>query len=139
MPLQRVADQLQFRDAGLPSGWVSDIETPPPAEFLVVADAVQRVLGGKPHRRFCRKLMAGQCIAPHIDEWIVNGNRDIRRFQVPILTHPEIVMRWLDDDVELHLEPGWIYEVRHDRTHEVVNHTECDRIHIQIDQMGATI
>lgn len=83
--------------------------------------------------------MAGENIAPHIDEWIVQGDLDIRRFQVPVVTHPDVVMRWLDDDVELHLEPGWIYEVRHDRMHEVVNDTDCDRIHIQVDQIGATI
>lgn len=107
-----------------------------------MADVIQRVLGGKPRRRFCRKLLARENIVPHIDEhiWIVKAGRDFRRFQVPVVTHPDIVMRWLaPDDVEVHLEPGWVYEVRHDRMHEVVNPTDTDRIHIQIDQMGATI
>ncbi len=104
-----------------------------------MADAVQRVLGGTPYRRFCRKLLPRGGIKPHIDNTTSGRGLVIRRFQVPVVTHPEIVMRWPDDDAEVHLEPGWIWEVRFDRIHEVVNNTDSERIHIQIDQMEATI
>ena len=83
--------------------------------------------------------MAHSGIGLHIDTWIAERGLDVRRFQVPITTHPDIVMRWPDDGIEVHLEPGWVYEVRHDRIHEVVNDTDTDRIHIQVDQMGATV
>mgnify|MGYP001577012541 FL=1 len=55
------------------------------------------------------------------------------------MSHPDIVMRWPDDEVEVHLAPGYLYEVRYDRLHEVVNTTASARIHLQIDQIGATI
>lgn len=135
--LQRVAHLLRFKDWGPPSGWLSDTNTVPPPEFDRVVSRLG--LGGKVYRQFCRKLMPGEGIAPHIDDWIAERGLDIRRFQVPVITHPDIVMRWPDDGVEVHLEPGWLYEVRFDRMHEVVNRTDCERIHIQIDQMGATI
>ena len=95
-------------------------------------------LGGTLARLVLRKLMPGQSIPPHVDDWMPK-ERDWRRFQVPITSHPEIKMRWPDDGVEEHLAPGWLYEVRFDRTHEVVNPTDCERIHLQIDQVDATI
>jgi hypothetical protein len=65
---------------------------------------------------------------------------DWRRFQLPIVTHPDILMRWPDDDVEAHLAPGILYEVNYSRTHEVINNqNEVDRIHLQIDQIDSTI
>jgi len=89
-------------------------------------------------RMFLRKLMPGQNIEPHVDAWIPE-DQHWRRFQVPLQTHPSVMMRWPDDGVEEHLEVGWLYEVRFDRTHEVVNPSSIERIHIQVDQMGATI
>lgn len=48
-------------------------------------------------------------------------------------------MRWPDDGVEEYLEPGFLYEVRIDRTHEVVNEADVPRVHLQVDQVNATI
>lgn len=95
-------------------------------------------LGGELARAVIRKLDPYQGIPPHIDEWMPQET-DWRRFQVPLITHPDIKMRWPDDDVELHLEAGNLYEVRFDRMHEVVNPTPVARAHLQIDQIDATI
>ena len=95
-------------------------------------------LGGRLGRALIRKLDPYQGIPPHVDEWMPQ-EANWRRFQVPLVSHPDIKMRWPDDGVEVHLQPGFLYEVRFDRTHEVVNPTDCARTHIQIDQIDATI
>lgn len=95
-------------------------------------------LGGQMARAVIRKLAPGQSIPPHIDAWMPSEVH-WRRFQIPIVSHPDIKMRWPDDGVEEHLEPGYLYEVRFDRTHEVVNDTEHSRVHLQIDSVNATI
>ncbi len=126
---------FRFIETGNICGHVTD-HTVPPASLSAFVDTLG--LGGTQMRLFCRKLMPGQGIAPHTDAWIP-ADQHWRRFQVPLVSHPEVVMRWPDDDVSVHLEPGWLYEVRFDRMHEVINDTDAERIHIQIDQMGATI
>lgn len=95
-------------------------------------------LGGTLARAVLRRLAPRQAIPPHVDDWMPKEH-DWRRFQVPITSHPEIRMRWPDDGVEVHLEPGWLYEVRYDRTHEVVHGADCERVHLQVDQVNATI
>lgn len=95
-------------------------------------------LGGEPGRMILRKLSAFQGIPPHTDTWMP-GEMSWRRFQVPLVTHPDIKMRWPDDGVEVHLEAGRLYEVRYDRRHEVLNPTGTARTHLQIDQVDATI
>jgi len=95
-------------------------------------------LGGHLGRAIIRRLAPYQGIPPHIDEWMP-GEANWRRFQLPLISHPDIKMRWPDDGVELHLEPGKLYEVRFDRTHEVINPTDVARTHLQIDQIDATI
>ena len=96
-------------------------------------------LGGRQARAVFRLLPKKQGIDPHKDEWMPQ-ELDWRRFQLPIITHPEIIMRWPDDGVEAHLEPGVLYEVNYSRTHEVINpQDEIERIHLQIDQIDATI
>jgi hypothetical protein len=107
-----------------------------PPEFRALVDGLG--LGGTVGRMLLRKLLPGQNIPPHVDDWMPKET-DWRRFQVPITSHPDIKMRWPDDGVEEHLAPGWLYEVRFDRTHEVVNPTAFERIHLQIDQIDATI
>jgi hypothetical protein len=80
-----------------------------------------------------RKLGPHQGMAPHVDQWMPK-EADWHRYQVPLVTHPDIVMRWPDDGIEVHLMPGRLYEIRFDRLHEVVNPTPYERIHLQIDQ-----
>ena len=137
-PVLRVLDALEFADSGGKCAWVTKPGSIAPEPLM---DLVRDLgLGGKPARLFCRKLMPHQGIAPHVDDyeaaWKVGA---LRRFHVPLTSHPDIKMRWPDDGVEQHLEPGYLWEVRFDRTHEVVNDTECSRVHIQIDQLNATI
>ena len=95
-------------------------------------------LGGKTGRVIMRRLPAHKGIPAHVDDWMP-GEMNWRRFQIPIVTHPDIRMRWPGDEVDVHLAVGSIYEVRYDRLHEVVNPTPVRRVHMQLDQIGATI
>ena len=131
-PCLRVLDQLEFHDTESKCAQVTQEGSLfPSAVYFLLRDLG---LGGKTFRVFCRKLGPHQGIAPHVDahEWM-NGCL-IRRFHIPLTSHPDIKMRWPDDGVEVHLEPGYLWEVRYDRKHEVVNNTDSERIHIQIDQ-----
>lgn len=136
MPALAVLGALHFTDTQKCTAWVTDHSAPPPGPVDRLVDGLN--LGGTRMRMFCRKLMPGQGIAAHVDNWIP-ADQHWRRFHVPLTSHPEIMMRWPDDNVSVNLAPGWLYEVRVDRLHEVVNDTNSERIHIQIDQMGATI
>ena len=95
-------------------------------------------LGGELARAVLRRLASRQSIPRHVDRWMP-AEADWRRFQVPLVSHPDIVMRWPDDGVEVHLAPGFVYEVRFDRAHEVINLTDTARVHLQIDQVNATV
>ena len=107
-----------------------------PAEVKALIDGLG--LGGTLGRAVIRRLPPHRGIPLHVDAWMPN-ELNWRRFQVPLITHPDIVMRWPDDDVAVHLEVGNVYEVRYDRPHEVVNPTAIGRTHIQVDQIEATI
>ena len=137
-PVLDVLDKLEFVDSGGKCAWVTKPDSQAPEPLMDLVRGLD--LGGKPARLFCRKLMPRQSIAPHVDDyeaaWKVGA---LRRFHVPLTSHPDIKMRWPDDDVEQYLEPGYLWEVRFDRLHEVVHNADCDRIHIQIDQINATI
>ena len=95
-------------------------------------------LGGRTARAMLRRLGPYQSIPPHVDDWMPK-EFSWTRFQVPITSHPDIVMRWPDDQVSVHLEPGFLYQVRFDRTHQVDHNVDCSRIHLQIDQIDSTI
>ncbi len=105
----------------------------------VIADTVAGLgLGGESKRLLLRKLAARQGMAPHVDQFLA-AEADWRRFQLPLVTHESVRMRWPELDEEIHLAAGFLYEVRFDRLHEVVNGWDGERIHLQIDQVGATI
>ena len=113
------------------------IETQFPPELKDFVKGLE--LGGRQARAVLRMLPRKQGIPPHQDKWMGEG-QDWKRFQLPIVTHPSILMRWPDDQVTLHLEAGNLYEVNFNKTHEVVNEQdEVERIHLQIDQIDATI
>lgn len=135
-----VLDQLSFVAVGQssPQKYKCDVVLPQyfPAEIETLLCGLD--LGGETARAVIRKLAPGQSIPPHIDSWMP-AEANWRRFQIPLTSHPDIKMRWPDDGVEEHLEPGYLYEVRFDRAHEVINPTEHSRIHIQVDQVNATI
>ena len=135
-PLVDVLESMEFIDSGGVCAWVTKAGQKAPQEMIDLLLSLG--LGGTFYRPFLRMLVPGQNIAPHTDAWegLPEG---MRRFHVPLITHPDCFMRWPDDDVQLHLEKGWLYEVRFDRTHEVINDTPSKRIHMQIDQVGATI
>ena len=133
-PTLAVLGRLEFADSGGKCAWVTKQDSVAPRELKELVHGLQ--LGGQHKRMFCRKLMPRQSIAPHTDDWM---DPAWRRFHVPLTSNPKIKMRWPEDGVELHLEPGYLYEVRVNREHEVINNTDAERIHIQIDQMGATV
>ena len=135
-PMLGVLDKLEFVDSGGKCAWVTKPGSVAPPEFMRLIQSCN--FGGTPARLFCRKLMPYQGILPHVDDW-VSAEKDWRRFHIPLTSHPDIKMRWPDDGVEVHLAPGFLYEVRYDRLHEVVNPVNVERIHIQIDQLDATI
>lgn len=133
-------DGLPFFSSGqsAPGMYVCDVlvqsQFPPALRALV--DGLK--LGGDTARAVLRRLGPRQSIPPHVDDWMPQ-EADWRRFQVPLVTDPSIVMRWPNDWQEAHLAAGWLYEVRFDRLHEVVNGWDGHRVHLQIDQVNATI
>lgn len=76
-----------------------------------------------------RKLPPYQNIPPHIDSWRNRPNVG-KRFHVPLLTHPDVKMRWPNAGVEVHMEAGWLYEVCYTELHEVVHLAPVDRVHL---------
>jgi hypothetical protein len=136
-PLLAVLDALEFENSSGVCAWVTKQGSVAPREFIELVQGLG--LGGHPHRQFCRLLPPRQGIPIHSDSWVLDRGLRLRRFQVPLVTDPRVIMRWPDDAVSMHLEAGWLYEVRFDRNHEVVNDSDTDRIHIQIDQIDATI
>lgn len=143
-PVVAILDRLQFVSINyhLPT---PDPNKPPcavvlqdkfPAELKALIESLE--LGGRLGRAVLRRLDPGRGIPAHTDAWMPS-EANWRRFQVPLVSHPDIKMRWPDDGVEVHLQPGFLYEVRFDRTHEVVNPTDCARTHLQLDQIDATI
>ena len=95
-------------------------------------------LGGWQARAILRRLPPRQAIPVHVDKWMPE-EAGWRRFQVPIISHPDILMNWPGDGIMAHLKPGWLYEVRFDRPHEVIHNADIARIHLQVDQVDATI
>ncbi len=144
VPVVAILGRLQFMsinyhlDGSDPNKPACDIvlENKFPAEMRAFMAGLG--LGGETGRAILRRLPPKRGIPAHVDAWMPN-EADWRRFQVPLLTHPDILMRWPDDGVSVHLEPGNVYEVRFDRTHEVINPTDVARVHLQIDQVNATI
>jgi hypothetical protein len=140
-PVLAILDRLPFVHVNQGSTGVN------PACDVVLADKfppelraliAELGLGGETARAILRRLTPRQGIAPHVDAWMP-AEADWRRFQVPITSHPDIVMRWPDDGIAVHLAPGFLYEVRFDRLHEVVHGADCARTHLQIDQVNATL
>jgi hypothetical protein len=141
-PVLSILDRLQF--IGVNQGGADTSRYPCfvvlsdkfPPEVRALVDSLK--LGGRPGRAILRKLMPRQSIPEHVDAWMP-GEANWRRFQVPITSHPEIRMRWPDDGLDTYLMPGFLYEVRYDRPHEVVHRADIERIHLQVDQIDATI
>lgn len=139
-PALQVLPTLQFMSVGLskPDQYKCDVvlRSHFPPEVNALIESLD--LGGETARAVIRRLAPRQSIPPHVDAWMPE-EADWRRFQVPLISDPEIVMRWPVDGVAAHLAPGFLYEVRFDRTHEVIHGADCERLHLQIDQVGATI
>jgi hypothetical protein len=139
-PVLGILDRLQFvhvnQGGNTAERYACDVvlQDKFPAELHALIDSLGLGLA----RAILRRLPPRQNIPPHTDKWMP-AEMDWRRFQVPLVTHPDIVMRWPDDGAAVHLKAGWLYEVRFDRTHEVVHGADCERTHLQIDQVNATI
>lgn len=119
--LPKLAD-VKFVDTGGTNGWIARPDW---------VDEFVRSLhpGGRVTFTCLRLLPPYQNIPPHIDSWRNQPNVG-RRYHVPLVTHPDVKMRWPDDDVEVHLEAGWLWEVRFDILHEVAHRAPVGRIHL---------
>jgi hypothetical protein len=95
-------------------------------------------IGGRLARAILRRLEPLQSIPLHTDSWMPEG-MDWRRFQVPLVTDSSIVMAWPEAGDSVYLEPGYLWEVRFETPHEVVNNWDGRRVHLQIDAVDATI
>lgn len=137
-PVLGVLDSVSYIRSGQTGRYAADValQKSLPVAFHRLLAGLE--LGGTTARAVLRKLAPRQDIPPHVDDWMP-AETDWRRFQVPIVSDPRVVMRWPNDGVEVHLEPGWLYEVRYDRVHEVVHGADVARVHLQVDQVNATI
>jgi len=120
----------QFVDSGGTNGW-----TARPEWLQKFAEGLN--LGGTIIYVWCRKLPAYQGIPPHVD---ISGHRADtgRRFHIPIVTHPDVTMRWPDDGVEEHMEAGYVYEINYLKKHEIVHKANADRIHVVVNVKDST-
>lgn len=115
-----------FIDTGGTNGWIAYPEWLPSfVESLQLEELVTYSV--------CRKLPAWQGIPPHVD----HGRDGDRRYHVPLVTHPSVIMRWPEEDVSVHLEAGFLYEVCFSELHEIVHRAPVDRIHVQVNVTGA--
>ena len=133
LPLLKFEEiQISTRNAEKCFGVLGDL----PEVFTTFVNSLG--LGGETRKLFIRRLKPFTGIYPHIDEMSAQVP-DLRRFHVPLVSDPEVIMRWPDDEVQVHLEPGFVWEVNFTRMHQVLNPTACQRTHLQIDQIGATV
>lgn len=80
------------------------------------------------------KLKPGTNIRPHTDGgWYVNTHR----IHIPVITDPRI--KFILDDKEYHMEPGYGYEMNNMVNHGVVNPTNIGRVHLMIDLIPSSI
>lgn len=118
---------VQFVDTGGPNGWLS---FPPPQWALDFIDSLSPP--GRVVYPMLRKLPAFQNLPPHKDTYGNLANTG-RRMHVPLVSHPDVTMRWPDDGVEVWLEPGWLWEVNFLKLHEVRHRAEVDRVHLHFN------
>lgn len=117
-----------FHDTGGTNGWLAN-----PLPDWVPAFIASLQLPGVVLKVDLRKLPAGQGIPPHIDPKVHQSALvQEHRYQVPLVTHPDVTMRWPEDGVEAHLAAGQVYEVDFTRLHEIVHRAPVDRVHLQI-------
>lgn len=95
-------------------------------------------IGGTLARAIFRRLAPFQSIPLHTDTWMPE-QRNWRRFQVPLVSDPLVQMAWPETEECVYLEPGYLWEVRFDTPHEVVNSWGGYRVHLQIDAVNTTI
>lgn len=117
---------VNFVDTGGPNGWLAA----PKPDWLV---PFIKTLTNEPFTfPMIRKLPAYQGLPPHKDHW---GNLPNvgRRMHVPLVSHPDVVMCWPDDGVEVHLEPGWLWEVNFLKLHAVRHMAPVDRVHLHFN------
>jgi hypothetical protein len=126
---------IQWHDTGGTNGWLAD-----PLPAWVDPFIATLGLGGVVLTRGLRMLPAYQGIPPHIDPK-VHQSPLVRetRFQIPLVTHPGVTMRWPDDGVEVHLEQGGVYAVDFTKLHEVVHRAPVDRVHLQVHVANSSV
>jgi hypothetical protein len=135
-----VLDQVRFFGVnrnGPPEKFECDVSFPPfhqPIQSMI--DRLR--LGGEIRRTLLRRLAPRQGAPLHVDKWMPAG-LDWRRFHIPLVSDEFVIMQWPEAGKAVWLEPGFLWEVRFDAPHEVVNCSDNPRIHLQIDVVDATI
>jgi hypothetical protein len=117
----------QFRDTGGSNGHIAQPDWL--AEFVASLN-----LPGRVTYATLRKLPPFQGIPRHVDK--VSANPSVHggtRYHVPLVTDPDVLMRWPADGVEVYMEPGFLYEFDHTREHEVVHRAPVDRVHLVVN------
>lgn len=113
-----------FTNTGGSNGHIARPEWMAPfVESLGLGTVVEQVV---------RLLPAYQGIPVHTDDARLSSTNRGKRYHIPLVTSTEVTMRWPDDNEEHHLEAGWLYEVDHTRSHEVVHLANTDRVHVVV-------
>jgi hypothetical protein len=121
--LRKLPD-TRFVDTGGPNGWLAKPAPEWLRPFIETVDPGVRYTWP-----MIRKLPPFQNLPPHIDNFRNTPNLGMRR-HVPLVSHPDVKMRWPEAGVEVWLEPGYLWEVQYDILHEVVHRAPIDRIHL---------
>lgn len=96
-----------------------------------IREVVQRVGGVNVLKVRLLKLEAGRKISEHIDKFNgVNGGA-VKRYHLPIITHPDIA--FYVNHTRYYLEPGQLYTIDVSQFHAVENNSDVDRIHLVFD------
>lgn len=102
-----------------------------PAVRQVLSDVMRSIGGAILGSVVISKLRPGERILPHIDMRPPNVYPLYHRFQVPLRTAPGIVFRCGGEDQDM--QPGTLWWFDNQKTHEVINDSNVDRISMFCD------
>jgi hypothetical protein len=105
----------------------------PESELWLEVSPIVRLLEehhkGKVGRVMLPKLMATGNIGAHKD----GGSylNVVRRHHIPIITNDQVI--FIVDGEQINMREGQVWEINNMKTHEVLNPSDQDRIHLMID------
>jgi len=88
---------------------------------------------GKTARIILAKLYPGSDIGMHVDSY---ASADVpHKIHIPVQSNPHV--RFMEEDSDYYLEPGYAYEVNNKILHGVRNKSAVERIHLIFDYYEA--